>query len=77
VPRDLPERIYQQRQDLGDRIRVLRKGLPATQERFAELTGIDRRTLQRIERGTSDPRYSDLLLIARALEVSLSDLVQE
>ncbi|MEV3995829.1 helix-turn-helix transcriptional regulator [Streptomyces halstedii] len=77
MPRDLPDRIHQQRQDLGDRIRVLRRGLPATQEQFAEATGIDRRTLQRIERGTSDPRYSDLILIAEALGIAVADLVRE
>ncbi|MFJ8883590.1 helix-turn-helix transcriptional regulator [Streptomyces sp. NPDC102402] len=77
MPRDLPEQIHQQRRDLGERIRVLRSGARKTQEAFAEMTGIDRRTLQRIERGTSDPRFSDLLLIARALEMTVSDLVQE
>lgn len=76
MPRDLPERIYEQRRDLGERIRVLRTGLPATQEAFAEMTGIDRRTLQRIEGGTSDPRYSDLALIAEALRVTVADLVR-
>lgn len=39
------------------------------------MTGIDRHTVQRIERGTSDPPYSSLLLIARALDVPLADLV--
>lgn len=77
MPRDLPDRIYQQRQDLGDRIRDLRKGLRLTQEALAETTGIDRRTLQRIERGTSDPRYSDLALLADALKVTVADLVRE
>jgi len=38
------------------------------------MAGIDRRTLQRIERGTSDPPYSSLLLIAHALEVPYRDL---
>ncbi|MGW1813262.1 helix-turn-helix domain-containing protein [Streptomyces sp. NPDC002125] len=76
MPRDLPDRIHQQRRDLGDRIRALRKGLPATQERLAEMTGIDRRTLQRIERGTSDPKYSDLALLAEALHVTVADLVR-
>lgn len=77
MPRDLPDRIYQQRRDLGDRIRVLRSAARHTQEVFAEMTGIDRRTLQRIERGTSDPRYSDLVLIAEALEIPLADLVRQ
>lgn len=47
-----------------------------TQEVFAEMTGIDRRTVQRIERGTSDPSYRTLLLISKALNVPLADLVR-
>lgn len=77
MPRDLPEWIHLQRRSLGDRIRILRAGAGLTQQHLVEMTDIDRRTYQRIERGTSDPRYSDLLLIARALEVPLSDLVRE
>ncbi len=40
------------------------------------MTGIDRRTLQRIERGTSDPPYGSLLLIAQALDIPIADLVR-
>jgi transcriptional regulator with XRE-family HTH domain len=76
VPREIPEWIQLQRRNLGDRIRLLRDTAGLTQQDIVEMTGIDRRTYQRIERGTSDPRYSDLLLIARALEMPLSDLVR-
>jgi transcriptional regulator with XRE-family HTH domain len=75
VPRDLPDWTYERRRELGDRIRDLRLRANLTQEVFAEMTGIDRRTVQRIERGTSDPPYSSLLLIAKALDVPLADLV--
>lgn len=74
---DLPERIDQQRERLGTRIRDLRDHALLTQETFAEMTGISRRRLQRIEHGTSDPRYSDLVRIAAALETTLPELVQE
>lgn len=37
--------------------------------------GIDRRSIQRYEAATRDPRYADLLLIAEALEVAVGDLV--
>ncbi|WP_299541994.1 helix-turn-helix domain-containing protein [uncultured Streptomyces sp.] len=77
MPRNLPDRIYAQRRDLGDRIRILRSRLPATQETLAARTGIDRRTLQRIERGESDPRYSDLIVLAEALGLTVADLVRE
>ena len=75
MPRDLPDWTCIERRELGDRIRDLRISANLTQEVFAEMTGIDRRTVQRIERGTSDPPYSSLLLIARALRVPLRDLV--
>jgi transcriptional regulator with XRE-family HTH domain len=46
-----------------------------TQEAFAEMTGIDRRTIQRIEAGTSDPPFGSLLLMASALRVPVHELV--
>ncbi|MEV0691762.1 helix-turn-helix transcriptional regulator [Streptomyces sp. NPDC050388] len=75
MPRDLPNWTYDRRRELGDRIRDLRLHANLTQEVLAEMTGIDRRTVQRIERGTSDPPYSSLLLIADVIGVPLSDLV--
>jgi transcriptional regulator with XRE-family HTH domain len=75
VPREQPQWIIDRRRDLGDRVRRLRLNANHTQEAFAEVTGIDRRTLQRIEAGASDPRYSDLLRIAAALDQRVSVLV--
>ncbi|MGW1961852.1 helix-turn-helix transcriptional regulator [Streptomyces sp. NPDC001935] len=75
MPRDLDQWIIDRRRDLGDRLRRLRMNANHTQESFAEATGIDRRTLQRIEAGTSDPRYSDLLRIAAALDTRISVIV--
>lgn len=75
MPRDLPHWTLTRRHELGDRIRELRLHANLTQEVFAEMTGIDRRTFQRIEAGTSDPPYSSLLLIADALGIPLTDLV--
>ncbi len=46
-----------------------------TQERLAFAAGVSRDTVQRIERGTSDPRYSQLARIARALDTPLADLL--
>lgn len=37
---------------------------------------MERRSIQRYERGERDPRYTDLLLIADALGVTAADLVQ-
>jgi transcriptional regulator with XRE-family HTH domain len=76
VPRDFPDWTHDRLRELGNRIRDLRIRGNLTQEVFAEMTGIDRRTVQRIERGTSDPSYRALLLIAKALNVPLADLVR-
>ncbi|MFE9127124.1 helix-turn-helix domain-containing protein [Streptomyces sp. NPDC007148] len=67
--------IFDRRRELGDRIRSLRLHANFTQEQFAEATGIERRTLQRIESGESDPRYSQLLRIAAALDIRVTVLV--
>jgi transcriptional regulator with XRE-family HTH domain len=75
VPRDIPEWIIERRRELGDRIRALRLEADHTQEALSEMTGIDRRTLQRIEHGESDPRFGHLLRIAAALSTPVSDLV--
>ncbi|MEU9208577.1 helix-turn-helix transcriptional regulator [Streptomyces sp. NPDC048415] len=75
MPRDLAPWIIDRRRELGDRIRHLRLEADYTQERLSEITGIDRRTLQRIEAGQSDPRFSDLLRIAAALDKRVCVLV--
>ena len=46
-----------------------------TQEKLAERTGISRGTVQSIEAGRNDPKMSHLLLIARAVGVSIHDLL--
>ncbi|MET7479512.1 helix-turn-helix transcriptional regulator [Streptomyces sp. NPDC005648] len=74
MPRDNPKWIIDRRRELGARIRDLRTDAGHTQEQFAEITSIDRRTLQRIEAGESDPRYGHLLRIAAALNREISAL---
>ncbi|GGT07452.1 helix-turn-helix transcriptional regulator [Streptomyces atratus] len=77
MPRDEPDLNSEQLRRFGDRVRDLRIQANLTQEAFAEMTNINRRTLQRIERGTSDPSCSALVRIAAALHISLADLVRE
>lgn len=76
MPRDQPDLNSERLRQLGDRVRDLRIHANLTQEAFAEMTNINRRTLQRIERGTSDPPYSALVRIAEALGVPLPELVR-
>jgi len=46
-----------------------------SQDGLAEATGLERRTIQRYEGAVSSPGFAELLLIARALDVHVSDLL--
>jgi transcriptional regulator with XRE-family HTH domain len=59
---------------LGERIRKLRKKHGWTQVEFAEKVGIDRSFLADVERGKRNVSILNLELIAKGLEVSLSQL---
>jgi transcriptional regulator with XRE-family HTH domain len=72
---ELPAWITADRQRIGDHIRDLREAADLTQGQLVALSGIDRRTLQRIERGETDTRLSRLQSLARGLGVSLAVLV--
>jgi DNA-binding XRE family transcriptional regulator len=60
---------------LGRRITELRKKGNVSQERLAERAGVGRVTLVRIERGEQSPRYDTLESLARALGVSVGELL--
>lgn len=51
---------------LGSRLRVLRQTQNYSQEKFAELTGLDRTYISGLERGKRNPSY---LIIKRLSEV--------
>jgi len=71
-----PEWILERRTRLGHRIATLRRAAGLSQDKVAERTGMDRRSIQRYEAGARDPRFADLLLTADALGVSVEDLVR-
>ena len=73
--RDDPDWLPDRRQQIGDLIRDHRLRAGLTQPELGNRIGIDRRQIQRIERGETDARLSWLLLIADALGVTLADLV--
>jgi transcriptional regulator with XRE-family HTH domain len=75
VPSDQPEWIIRAQQALGLRVRDARLYADLTQEQLAERAGIDRSTLQRIERGQNDAKFSHLARVARALNVPTRDLL--
>lgn len=65
------ERLLQ----LGQKIRYerLRKGL--SQEDLEEKSMVSRRTISEIERGNADIRYTNLLQISNALDMTISELL--
>jgi len=75
VPADQPQ-IPDALRALGARIQAQRLHRNLTQERLAERAGIDRSTVQRIEGGYTDPKFSHLLRIAQALDIPLAHLVR-
>lgn len=63
------------RQGFGERVRELRKELGFSQEGFAAECGIDRTYIGGIERGERNPALCKIEAIAKALGVSLSELM--
>jgi transcriptional regulator with XRE-family HTH domain len=77
VPSDpLPARVLARRQAIGDHIRAARTERKLTQEKLGELTGLDRKTINRIEQGAYATLIDHLILIADALDTPLVDLVR-
>lgn len=73
----LPDWVLTQRRKLGENIACHRKTAGLSQDQLADKIGMERRSIQRYERGERDPTYSHLVLIAEALGVSMSELVSE
>ncbi|MFK0062603.1 helix-turn-helix domain-containing protein [Streptomyces werraensis] len=77
MPSDPPPAwVLTRRRQIGDRIRAARTGRKLSQETLAELAGLDRKTINRIELGVHATSVDHLLLIADALDVHLAELVR-
>ncbi|WP_282695509.1 helix-turn-helix transcriptional regulator [Streptomyces sp. CC208A] len=72
----LPEEVLERRRALGRRIAGLRRAAGLSQDQLADAIGMERRSIQRYENAIRDPRFSDLVRIATALDVPLTDLVR-
>jgi len=59
---------------LGERIRELRKTKGLTQEKFAEMIGVEQKHVSRLELGKSFPPLERLEKMAQVLDVSLMDI---
>lgn len=60
--------------DLGKRIQEIRKQKKITQEKFAEIIGIDPKNISRIETGINYPSSETITAIAKALDVDIYQL---
>jgi len=62
-------------QEIGGRMRALRKTLRLTQAQVAEAAGIETSFYGQIERGTNIPSLKTFLAVARALKTEPGDLL--
>lgn len=66
----------QQLVQFGMNVRALREAKSISQEKLAELAGMHRTYLGGIERGERNLSLFNMIKLARALDVSLSELVK-
>ncbi|WP_432147980.1 helix-turn-helix domain-containing protein [Streptomyces sp. bgisy029] len=78
MPRSVPppDWVIARRRSIGCRIRAAREATGRTQEQIALSIGMDRATYNRIEQGHSAALVDSLILIADAIGVPLSELVE-
>ncbi|MFE2712191.1 helix-turn-helix domain-containing protein [Streptomyces mirabilis] len=72
----LPDWVPLRRQQIGLQIRQARRAAHLSQIQLGERIGRDHKTIHRWEVGATNPTLTDLLLVADALDVPLSDLVR-
>jgi transcriptional regulator with XRE-family HTH domain len=64
------------RKKFGKRLRALREDRGWSQEEFADRAGLHRTYVSAVERGVRNPTLSVLERLAKALGVSMAELVQ-
>jgi DNA-binding XRE family transcriptional regulator len=60
-------RLAEDRAQFGRQVAALRQRLKWTQEKLAEASGLDRKTINRIENGRHSPSLDRMLVLAYAL----------
>jgi len=59
----------------SDRLKDIREGKNLTQEELANLSGVSARSIQRYESGASRPRVEAAEKLAKALNVSVNEIL--
>lgn len=70
----MPDWVLLRRRVIGDRIRGLRRARKLSQEKLAELAGLDRQSVNRIEQGHQSVLLDNLIQLLAALEATFGDL---
>jgi DNA-binding XRE family transcriptional regulator len=68
--------VQNMRTDLADRLLTLRAKHDLSQARLAELAGVDRKTINRIENGHFSPALDTLVRLSSALAVTPASLLK-
>lgn len=63
--------------EFGRRLRALRTARGMSQHKLAEIAGLDKNMPSELERGYINPTLETLLKLAGALEVEVSELVED
>lgn len=69
-----PDWVLVRRRAVGDRIRDLRRARKLTQEKLAELAGMERQAINKIELGHQSVLLDNLIQILAALDAAFGDL---
>lgn len=69
-----PDWVLARRRAVGDRIRELRRARKLTQEKLAELAGMDRQAINKIELGHQSVLLDNLVQILAALDAPFGAL---
>jgi len=67
-------RLAEDRESFGQRVAMIRHQAGWTQENLAEASGLDRKTINRIENGRHSPSLDRVFVLAYALGVKPRDL---
>lgn len=62
--------------EFGARVKVLRQEKGLTQEQFAKICALHKNYIGMVERGERNPSLKNIVVIAKGLEISISELMR-